>query len=118
MGDRYKKIIQSITESIDFIESTSGRPLFLSQKAEIYAAHEGLHLHYEQAQTRYIERTENYYNLTTHFPWIGMRTAELDGAHVEYFRGVANPMGIKIGTGTNEDDITPAMRKFMDSSRA
>ena len=103
MGDRYKKIIQSITESIDFIESTSGRPLFLSQKAEIYAAHEGLHLHYEQAQTRYIERTKNYYNLTTHFPWIGMRTAELDGAHVEYFRGVANPMGIKIGPGMTKD---------------
>ena len=99
MADRYHEIIKTITESIDFIESTSGRPLFLSQKAEIYAAHEGLHLHYEQSQTRFIERTDNWYNLTTHFPWIGMRTAELDGAHVEYFRGVANPMGIKIGNG-------------------
>jgi 3-deoxy-7-phosphoheptulonate synthase len=99
MADRYNEIIKTITESIDFIESTSGRPLFLSQKAEIYTAHEGLHLPYEQAQTRYIERTGNWYNLTTHFPWIGMRTAELDGAHVEYFRGVANPMGIKIGNG-------------------
>ncbi len=97
MADRYHEIIKTITASIDFIESTSGRPLFLSQKAEIYAAHEGLHLHYEQAQTRFIERTNNWYNLTTHFPWIGMRTAQLDGAHVEYFRGVANPIGIKIG---------------------
>lgn len=103
MADRYNKIITTIKESIDFIESTSGRPLFLSQKAEIYAAHEGLHLPYEQAQTRYIERTENWYNLTTHFPWIGMRTAELDGAHVEYFRGVANPMGIKIGNGMTSE---------------
>ena len=112
MGDRYKKIIQSITESIDFIESTSGRPLFLSQKAEIYAAHEGLHLHYEQAQTRYIERTKNYYNLTTHFPWIGMRTAELDGAHVEYFRGVANPMGIKIGPGMTKDWLQDLLKSL------
>ncbi len=103
MADRYNKIISTITESIDFIESTSGRPLFLSQKAEIYAAHEGLHLPYEQSQTRYIERTGNWYNLTTHFPWIGMRTAELEGAHVEYFRGVANPMGIKIGPGMTSE---------------
>ena len=103
MADRYNEIITTIKESIDFIESTSGRPLFLSQKAEIYAAHEGLHLPYEQAQTRYIERTGNWYNLTTHFPWIGMRTAELDGAHGEYFRGVANPMGIKIGNGMTRE---------------
>ena len=103
MAGRYKEIIQTITQSIDFIETSSGRPLFLSQKAEIYAAHEGLHLQYETSQTRFIERTSNWYNLTTHFPWIGMRTAELDGAHVEYFRGVANPMGIKIGSGMTRE---------------
>ena len=103
MAGRYKEIIQTITQSIDFIETSSGRPLFLSQKAEIYAAHEGLHLQYEASQTRFIERTSNWYNLTTHFPWIGMRTAELDGAHVEYFRGVANPMGIKIGNGMTRE---------------
>ena len=52
---------------------------------------------YEQAQTRFLDRRERWYNLTTHFPWIGMRTAATDGAHVEYFRGIANPVGIKIG---------------------
>jgi 3-deoxy-7-phosphoheptulonate synthase len=46
---------------------------------------------YEQAQTRYIERQKRWYNLGTHMPWIGMRTAALDGAHVEFFRGIANP---------------------------
>jgi 3-deoxy-7-phosphoheptulonate synthase len=74
-----------------------------TQRADIYAAHEGLHLHYEQAQTRFLDRRERWYNLTTHFPWIGMRTAAVDGAHVEYFRGIANPIGIKIGPGMSKE---------------
>ena len=64
---------------------------------DFYASHEGLHLLYEQAQTRFIPRQNRWYNLSTHMPWIGMRTAQLDGAHVEYFRGIANPMGVKVG---------------------
>ena len=55
---------------------------------DFYTSHEGLHLLSEQAQTRYIERQKNWYNLSTHMPWIGMRTANLDGAHIEYFRGI------------------------------
>ncbi len=51
----------------------------------------------EQAQTRYIPRSQRWYNLSTHLPWIGMRTAALDGAHVEFFRGISNPLGIKVG---------------------
>jgi 3-deoxy-7-phosphoheptulonate synthase len=54
-------------------------------------------LHYEQAQTRFIPRQNRWYNLSTHMPWIGMRTAQLDGAHVEYCRGIANPVGVKVG---------------------
>ena len=64
---------------------------------DFYASHEGLHLHYEQAQTRFIPRQQRWYNLSTHMPWIGMRTAQLDGAHVEYFRGIANPVAVKVG---------------------
>jgi 3-deoxy-7-phosphoheptulonate synthase len=59
-------------------------------------------MHYEQAQTRYIERQNRWYNLSTHMPWIGMRTAALDGAHVEFFRGIANPMGVKISAAMDE----------------
>ena len=70
---------------------------------DFYTSHEGLHLPYEQAQTRYIERHKRWYNLSTHFPWIGMRTAALDGAHVEYFRGIRNPIGIKVGPGMDSD---------------
>ena len=104
-ADRYHEIVLSISDSLDFLESITGRPLHRAQRADIYAAHEGLHLLYEQAQTRFLEHRQRWYNLTTHFPWIGMRTATLDGAHVEYFRGIANPIGIKIGPGTTGESL-------------
>ncbi len=103
MASEYHDIVSSISNSLDFLESILGRELHRAQKADIYAAHEGLHLLYEQAQTRYLDRPERWYNLTTHFPWIGMRTAAMDGAHIEYFRGIANPVGIKIGQGMTRE---------------
>jgi 3-deoxy-7-phosphoheptulonate synthase len=105
MADEYHNIVSSISDSLDFLETISGRALHQTQRADIYAAHEGLHLSYEQSQTRYLKHRERWYNLTTHFPWIGMRTATLDGAHVEYFRGIANPIGIKVGTGMNAERL-------------
>lgn len=93
----YEKIVHSISDALDFFEASSRRPIHEAQRVDFYASHEGLHLHYEQAQTRFIERQRRWYNLSTHMPWIGMRTAALDGAHVELFRGIANPMGIKVG---------------------
>lgn len=99
----YRAIVKSISDSLDFLETVSGSPVHKTQRADMFAAHEGLHLHYEQAQTRYLERRGRWYNLTTHFPWIGMRTAQLDGAHVEFFRGIANPVGIKIGAGMTRE---------------
>jgi 3-deoxy-7-phosphoheptulonate synthase len=103
MADEYHAIVRSISDSLDFLETVSGNELHKTQRADIYAAHEGLHLLYEQAQTRYLDRRERWYNLTTHFPWIGMRTAAIDGAHIEYFRGIENPMGIKIGPGMSRE---------------
>ncbi len=103
MADEYHEIVKSISNSLDFLETISGQEVHKTQRADIYAAHEGLHLLYEQSQTRFLERRKRWYNLTTHFPWIGMRTAALDGAHVEYFRGIANPIGIKIGPGMTRE---------------
>jgi len=103
MADEYHDIVKSISNSLDFLETVSGRQLHKTQRADIFAAHEGLHLLYEQSQTRYLDRRERWYNLTTHFPWIGMRTAALDGAHIEYFRGIANPVGVKIGPGMTRE---------------
>ena len=95
----YKRIVRSITDSMDFFEFISGQPVHRTRRIDFFTSHEGLHLPYEQAQTRFIARSGRWYNLSTHFPWIGMRTAQVDGAHVEYFRGIANPIAVKVGTG-------------------
>lgn len=95
----YQRIVSSISDSLDFLETISRRPIHQSSHATFFASHEGLHLPYEQAQTRYLEHRKRWYNLATHMPWIGMRTATMDGAHVELFRGVANPIGVKVGPG-------------------
>ena len=95
--ERFERIAASIADALDFFEAMSGSRVHEASRAPFYASHEALHLHYEQAQTRFIRRQERWYNLSTHLPWIGMRTAELGGAHVEYCRGIANPLGVKIG---------------------
>ena len=82
----------SIGDALDFFEGISGRQVHEATLVDFYTSHEGLHLHYEQAQTRFIPRQNRWYNLSTHMPWIGMRTAALDGAHVEFFRGISNPV--------------------------
>jgi 3-deoxy-7-phosphoheptulonate synthase len=105
LKEAYEKIVQSISDALDFFEATAGTPLHEANRVAFYASHEGLHLHYEQAQTRYLERRKRWYNLSTHMPWIGMRTAALDGAHVELFRGIANPMGIKVGPSMDAEWI-------------
>jgi 3-deoxy-7-phosphoheptulonate synthase len=93
----FERIAGSIADALDFFEGMSGRRVHEAMHAAFYASHEGLHLLYEQAQTRFIPRQQRWYNLSTHMPWIGMRTAQLDGAHVEYFRGISNPVAVKIG---------------------
>ncbi len=115
MADEYHAIADSISNSLDFLETILGREVHRTQKAEIYAAHEGLHLLYEQSQTRFLERrgqkgAGRWFDLTTHFPWIGMRTAQTDGAHVEFFRGVANPIGIKLGSGMTREWLQDLIR--------
>src|ERR671923_168011 len=70
-------------------------------RVDFFTSHEALLLLYEQAQTRQVPRREGWYNLSTHFPWIGMRTALPESAHVEYARGIRNPIAIKIGAPAN-----------------
>jgi 3-deoxy-7-phosphoheptulonate synthase len=110
MADEYGEIVKSISNSLDYLETISGEAVHKTQRVDFYAAHEGLHLLYEQSQTRFLDRRERWYNLTTHFPWIGMRTAAIDGAHIEYFRGIANPMGVKIGPGMTREWLQDLIR--------
>jgi len=97
LREDYRRIVDGIKESIDFMEAVLGREPASLRTATFYTSHEGLSLHYEQAQTRTVPRREGWYDLSAHYPWIGMRTAALDGAHVEYFRGIRNPVAVKIG---------------------
>ncbi|HEX4024604.1 MAG TPA: 3-deoxy-7-phosphoheptulonate synthase class II [Steroidobacteraceae bacterium] len=102
LREAYERTTHAIGDALDFFESLTGQKVHDATRVDFFASHEGLHLLYEQAQTRFIPRQERWYNLSTHMPWIGMRTAQLDGAHVEYFRGIANPIGVKIGTAMDE----------------
>ncbi len=97
MADEYRRMAHSIGESLRFMENTLGVHPGELNWVDFFTSHEGLHLPYEEAQTRRVPRHEGWYNLSTHFPWIGMRTADVDGAHVEYFRGIKNPLALKVG---------------------
>src|SRR5438552_1127477 len=100
----YTRMVESIGESLRFMETLAGRVVADINRVDFFTSHEGLHLYYEQAQTRQVPRRPGWYNLSTHFPWIGERTRSLDGAHVEFFRGIANPIGVKIGPGITVDE--------------
>ncbi len=99
----YEKIVTTIRESLDFVSAITGVESEVLRRVDVYTSHEALALPYEQAQTRQVPRRAGWYNLSTHFPWIGMRTAQLDGAHVEFFRGIRNPIGIKVGPAMTID---------------
>ncbi len=99
----YQKMVGSISDSLSFMETLSGIDAGSTRHVDFFTSHEGLHLIYEQAQTRQVPHRDGWYNLSTHFPWIGMRTADPDGAHVEYFRGISNPIAVKVGPGMTPD---------------
>src|SRR2546429_1822920 len=98
LKDAYQRIVNSIGVGLDFSGGSSGRKVPEATRVAFYGSHEGLPLHSGQAQTRFLPRQNRWYNLSTHLPWIGMRTAALEGAHVEYFRGISNPIAVKVGS--------------------
>src|SRR5690606_24084640 len=108
----YRRMVAAIGESLRFMETLAGQPVSETNRVDFYTSHEGLHLHYEQAQTRRVPHRDGWYDLATHFPWIGLRTADPDGAHVEFFRGVANPVAVKIGPGTTPDQLRRLLDKL------
>lgn len=100
----YRRMVTSISNSLRFMEVISGRSASESSRMDFFTSHEGLHLHYEEAQTRQVPRRHGWYDLTTHYPWIGERTRAIDGAHVEFFRGIINPIGVKLGPRITADE--------------
>lgn len=103
LAEEFQRVAESIGNSLKFLETVSGQAAGSVRRVDFFTSHEALHLPYEQSLTRQVPRQWGWFNLSTHFPWIGMRTAALDGAHVEYFRGIRNPLGIKIGPGMTQE---------------
>jgi 3-deoxy-7-phosphoheptulonate synthase len=105
LAQEFQRLADSLGRAVNFMETISGRRAGALKRVDFYTSHEALHLHYEQASTRKVPRQEGWFDLSTHFPWIGMRTADIEGAHVEYFRGIRNPVGIKIGPGATASQL-------------
>jgi 3-deoxy-7-phosphoheptulonate synthase len=118
LAAEFHRISDSIGQSVRFIETITGQQPGSLRRVDFFTSHEALHLPYEQALTRQVPRQWGWFNLSTHFPWIGMRTAELDGAHVELFRGIRNPMGIKVGPGMSPDWLKGLIRTLNPDNEA
>ncbi len=111
----YEDMVARIRDAIDFVESTGVRGLSALKTIELFSSHEGLLLAYEQAHTENI--AGQWYNLGAHFLWIGERTRQLEGAHVEYFRGLENPIGIKLGPQMKADELVDIIRALEPANR-
>jgi 3-deoxy-7-phosphoheptulonate synthase len=101
----YMKSSADLSRALRFMEALGELSIDDLTRVEFYTCHEGLNLHYESAQTHVVPRREGHYLLTTHLPWIGERTRQLDRAHVEFFRGINNPIGVKVGPTATVDDV-------------
>ncbi len=105
-GAEYEQVVRAIRDAIDFLHVVAGEAIPSLQRVDFYTSHEALALDYELAQTRRVPNRKGWYNLATHLPWIGMRTAQSEGAHVEYCRGIRNPIGVKVGPGMSAEWLT------------
>ncbi|MDP9000513.1 MAG: 3-deoxy-7-phosphoheptulonate synthase [Myxococcota bacterium] len=105
LHEEYEHTTRQLAEALRFMEALGERTVEELARVEFYTSHEGLNLHYESSQTRQVPRRGGWYDLTTHFPWIGERTRALDGAHVEFFRGIQNPIAIKLGPNATGDQV-------------
>lgn len=106
----YQEIVDSIMEAIHFMEAVSHGPMHEMERVSFFSSHEALLLPWEEALTRESRIPGGAWNLSTHFPWIGMRTADRGGAHVEYMRGISNPIGLKVGPDMSPSDLTGLVR--------
>lgn len=111
----YRDILDHITDAVSFMDSFGGAHRDTLGDIEFYTSHEALHLGYEAALTREASLEsgcDGWYNLGAHMLWIGERTRNLDGGHVEYARGVANPVGVKIGPDADLNEIVEMLGRL------
>jgi 3-deoxy-7-phosphoheptulonate synthase len=134
---KYSSIVASITDSLRFMRTVGADTAGQLQTVDLFTSHEGLLLEYEQSLTRLLKKPASsstltspraqaardelngdssaaggkaFYNTSAHFLWVGDRTRQIDGAHIEYFRGIANPIGVKVGPTTSSSDLLSLLR--------
>lgn len=129
LRSKYSEAASSITDMLQFLHTIGADKSDKLDTVDLFTSHEGLLLEYEESLTRLLERPilpgetrgssssssspseiKEYYDTSAHFLWIGDRTRQPDHAHVEFFRGIANPIGIKVGPTTSPDDLLPLLR--------
>ncbi len=118
LRQEYQQIVDAILEALHFMEAVSTNPIGDVDRVSFYTSHEALLLPYEESFTRRALKDAPTYNLSTHFPWIGKRTSHVDGAHVEYARGIRNPLGLKIGPGTTTDGLISLLERLNPDNEA
>lgn len=106
-GARYRELSDKISESLDFMQAIGVTPQSHPglHQVEFFTSHEALLLGFEEAMTRVDSTTGDWYDVSAHLLWIGERTRQLDGAHVEFMRGIKNPIGLKVGATLEPDDL-------------
>ena len=110
-GKRYEEMAEEIDRALSFMTACGADPEEF-KRADFYASHEALLLDYEKPLTRVDSRTGNLYDVSGHFVWVGERTRELDGAHIDFVSKIKNPIGVKIGPKTTESDILGLLEKL------
>ncbi len=117
---RYRELTDKISEALDFMAAIGVTPQSHPDlhRVEFFTCHEALLLGFEEAMTRVDSTTGDWYDVSAHLLWIGDRTRQLGGAHVEFLRGVKNPVGLKVGPTMEIDEPAPAHRGAQSGRRA
>ncbi len=114
LENRFEELADKITQALRFMEACGVNPDNTPQlkQTTLYTSHEALLLEYEEALTRKDTFTGDWYDCSAHFLWIGDRTRDLDGAHLEFFRGIKNPIGCKVGPSMKPDELLQLIDKL------
>ena len=110
-GKRYAEMASDIDKALNFMTACGVDPEEF-RRVDFYASHEALLLDYEKPLTRVDSRTGNLYDVSSHFVWVGERTRELNGAHIDFASRISNPIGVKIGPSTTEKDLLGLLEKL------
>ena len=110
-GRRYESVAAEIDRALGFMKACGAEPEEF-HRVDFYSGHEGLSLDYERALTRIDSRTGDLYDVSAHFVWIGERTRQLDGAHVDFASRIRNPIGVKIGPSADPSEVVELARRL------